>query len=1843
MPNLTEEILVTLQGRDNASQVVNGFASNAQSSLNGISSRASSDANALANTYQSTFQQIGNGIHQLNSGFISLSSANGLLMNELGSTKSAMDWVYGTTSREDTNKVLVKTMVSGAQDIESAYESLYEKIDKTTDGSLTSMQDLIPAMNAFKSATQATPEQLENDVAENMAEFGAFVLAQTGSEQLALTAMMDLSKGIKGQFAALDQYGVSLASMENTGLWKQDTSGSGKKWKGDEHDIQGYMAAVRSLIGGTDELMNTNEGLNAQMGKMWSRAGKRIGHEVMPGLKSLKQTFIDLDQEMNGDLSTAVLRVSLAIEESHQKIYELNTLFDSANNIMQIARGVMNYFTVATEGNSLAQQGNSEALAQNTLEIDANTEAKLANADASLAMSEASYGSMVAEAYPATAGTAYSSTDALTDMAIYGGGDVGAEAMRQLWERNDNIINAGDNRFLNPDEYLPGYSPKFEMYSTEGMRSGKDILGVGYSPMGKLKPESMDDYNNYIKSLTDEIPKVNVKNQSDYGRVIKDLMDNTVVDDDTFDDAFKKLGGNIDDLNAYIKLKDKHEGAIQELTQQKVNIENMMSLGRNEGAEYLPILERKIAEHEVQSAHLDVLKDSDEGFITGLTNWVKKDADDKIDLSKALANEEAEMTLSKALGLKKESTQKSLTKKGKSIKAKPGEIFEGLTDSYKGAKQGILNFGKTAKEIEDSADKGLLQRLDFALFNPFRKTPPVDDAVDGAKKVIKGGEELAEGAGTAGVIGGEMAAAEGGLSFMALSEMGLAGAFTTLIVPTLAIAGVIAVLIPVVAGLAIEALFFINLVGQVMSAMNWDDIDVEDAVANMQSLAEAFAWLGLAMGAMTFAGIMSGIGMAVAGLLSIVGGFPQVVNLLTQVASEIQPLGEITVDEGIAENLSNLSGALNSISMAMLSLVGIQLTSWLAGIVTGFGLFGTIGDSIDRAKGDIEKAVSAINGLNVSGIDENKANQLKVALDAIKSFSDAFSGLAGMRTDEAISDFTSWLLSGGIFGNGGKSISEAITSAQKDIEEASEALSHFTNVSEIDETTVERLSKAGEAIKAMGDAFEGLRKIRDDKNFDAMFDDGGIFGFLKGKHDIASALDEAKGDIVKISQSLKGLDGKLADIPDNVGERLQKVSDTLTSISGAIEALKKINDAGGKKNKNFDKYVESIKIVKKDLIKVSKELKGFNGDENGKGGLADITNSGIDTKLNAITGTLANIAEAIANLDNINAQTSKGKKMDGYVTMLKTVRKDIVKVGNELKKFDTGGKGGKGALADISGLGIDSKLKAISTTLENVANAIGQLNNINATIGDGSKMDEYVTMIQNAKVGLSKVSKELKNLSTGEGKDKTNQLLDIPKGLDSKIKSVATTLANIAMAFVNLKNIYTQNATQDEDGFSGYVTMIQNAKIALSKVSEELHNLSDGKGNDDIFSIDKGLATKIKTVTSTLTEVDSALSEMQSIFTNFGGKGEQPGNGKSLNLSLGTNVNNAKGNKEVTNIDQYKQTIQNGATALVEVSGILKNLGGKKGGLSGVGKGVTNKIKNIKDALSALSSTAKIMKKFPKMSGDEVPRRVQKAVTALQNSAKYLRNINSKDKVGKNVTNVISNIGKAVKSLKETLKTIDFKPEGEGIGDKIKKGIKTGLGDLSKTVSGKITDATNSATTSATTLGTTIAKSLNLAFQTALNLTGIVAQQIQQAQLQVNNSTTDLNNGADVNTGNPANPTGNEGQDTGGDWLSNLVNAGSNAVSNGPNRGINDFVGITRRMVNSGYNNLNLNKFNQNRINGLNNMNSKSKMGKNDRNVSIHIGEGAIQLDARNLTTKESRQVMINALEGLNAVKGVRL
>ncbi len=307
-----EEVMMTFIGRDNVSGVAAGIDKNVQ----GMAKNAMSAVN------------------NMNAGFMNISSSVNGMLGGLTGGKTASDLIFGTSSKAETNKVLLKNMTETA----AGAESLYKTVDDVTNKSLVSMQELIPSMNAFKAATGASDSELTN-VTDDMANFGAAVLAQTGSTELAQTAMMDLSKGIKGAFASLDQYGVSEDALMRTGLWT-----------GKEDDVEGYMAAVTEVIGSTEELMQTNEGLDAQIGKAFSRAGKKLGNEFLPFIKDIKKGFLDLDSAMGGNLTTGILAVAQGVDMVNSGLSTVSTMVNDLRTAWGDVKGVISGAKAAIEG-----------------------------------------------------------------------------------------------------------------------------------------------------------------------------------------------------------------------------------------------------------------------------------------------------------------------------------------------------------------------------------------------------------------------------------------------------------------------------------------------------------------------------------------------------------------------------------------------------------------------------------------------------------------------------------------------------------------------------------------------------------------------------------------------------------------------------------------------------------------------------------------------------------------------------------------------------------------------------------------------------------------------------------------------------------------------------------------------------------------------------------------------------------------------------------------------------------------------------------------------------------------------------------------------------------------------------------------------------------------------------------------------------------------------------------------------------------------------------------------------------------------------------------------------------
>lgn len=172
---------------------------------------------------------------------------------------SLKKYLIDTPAQAQTQKWLLSTM----GDNTASKETLYGTLDKTTDRLPISMQSVAQPLYAFKAASGANAETI-NKMIPQFANFGAVVQNMTGSTELAETAMMKLSYGLQGKYAALDQYGITEAALKREG------------WSGDETDIEGYMNAVTKIVGNAEDSMSTFTGKTKLLDKAMSRAGKRM-------------------------------------------------------------------------------------------------------------------------------------------------------------------------------------------------------------------------------------------------------------------------------------------------------------------------------------------------------------------------------------------------------------------------------------------------------------------------------------------------------------------------------------------------------------------------------------------------------------------------------------------------------------------------------------------------------------------------------------------------------------------------------------------------------------------------------------------------------------------------------------------------------------------------------------------------------------------------------------------------------------------------------------------------------------------------------------------------------------------------------------------------------------------------------------------------------------------------------------------------------------------------------------------------------------------------------------------------------------------------------------------------------------------------------------------------------------------------------------------------------------------------------------------------------------------------------------------------------------------------------
>ena len=539
--------------------------------------------------------------------------------------------------------------------------------------------------------------------------------------------------------------------------------------------------------------------------------------------------------------------------------------------------------------------------------------------------------------------------------------------------------------------------------------------------------------------------------------------------------------------------------------------------------------------------------------------------------------------------------------------------------------------------------------------------------------IAKNSTTVVKDASTVGALAPEAEAAAAGTTATSGAMSGIASAFTSMIVPLLAIAAVVAVMIPIIAGLAAEALIFIKGIQLLIDALDFDKIDLTGAIEGIKQIGRAMLELGIAMGEMAFASIMTGLGVLVNGITGLMNPVQVAGQMLIQAADELQVFKTVKINKDIPANIRRIGLTLKAVSDAMTSLTNITLNMAMGNLLTLGGLLGNVNDAVRTARQELMNAAREISQLkNLPDIDQGAVDKLKKVSSSLESVATAMDALRSLRDGQNWDNLFSGLTN--LFG--GVDIQSALLSVKNDIYKASTALSQFSGVSDIPDGVSQKLKKVADTLKSVSESVEALRQLRDNYNWDSTW--GQIF---QGT-DIVGALNSVRSDLMQVATSLSSLNG-ISDIPEGTAEKINKVKSTLDTVMTTIDSLKGIQDK-------------------------------INGGWFGEGGL-DL--SGIPNLINNTSGTIRQVSTSLSSLgsianvpedlaakiqrinDSINKIKDSANAMTGFPQVDPAVSQKIQMAVQAVRSVAT----------QLSGLGGMNVNEGITQALSSVNNAINQL------------------------------------------------------------------------------------------------------------------------------------------------------------------------------------------------------------------------------------------------------------------------------------------------------------------------------------------------------------------------------------------------------------------------------------------------------------------------------------------------------------------------------------------------------
>ena len=689
--------------------------------------------------------------------------------------------------------------------------------------------------------------------------------------------------------------------------------------------------------------------------------------------------------------------------------------------------------------------------------------------------------------------------------------------------------------------------------------------------------------------------------------------------------------------------------------------------------------------------------------------------------------------------------------------------------------------------------------------------------------------------------------------------------------------------------------------------------------------------------------------------------------------------------------------------------------------------------------------------------------------------------------------------------------------------------------------------------------------------------------FLKGLQLLIDALDFDKIDLTATIAAMKQIGQALIEM--GVAMAAMTFTNVMTSLAVLTSGLTGL--------------VNPVQVAGKLLVEVANELQQFKAVK---------IDESVTSKLKQLSTTLGAVSSAMGSLTNVVLSMAMGNVatlgglLGNVTTAMQTARREITMAADEIAKIKN--------LPDIDQTAVD-KLTKISESIESVSKAMDGLRSIRDNYNWDSFMQGLFggVDIQSA---LDSVKQDI--INAGNSLQQYTGLPDIPEDVGNRLKKIADALKSAGESMEVLRSV-RDNYNWDSfmQGLFGGVdipTALNNSRSILMRAGTSLQSMQS------LPDIPDGIYTKVQRIGTSTKNVGDTLRLMSQV--NF---------------------------PDIVSMALLPAKIIAAKTLLESTSKELASLTS----VQTIPDGIYTKVQRVGTSARNVGIAVQGINTIPNVS-PETAQKIRLAVSAVRTTAGELNKLQGLN-AGGGIEQILASVRAAINQLRGTLNSMGggFRSAGVNIGSSLKGGIRAGLAGLPSVVVSNVSSGMNAGVGIAASGGTRIGNAGKTSFQSSFKISQVAADELNYASQALQNGSgafyqtvreiaqqavQEAKNAAGQNSpGHIARMWGMEM-----DYSSMMLRQrGAGLI-----RSVKDITNGAVNAVNPDLSNqlaFNSPELTASQLSTIRGM-SQGTTYKNNPNMTI-INTGDFNLDARNLTTTESRQIVINALEGLSAIDSV--